>query len=117
MGTNLEQKDINMDSVIAKCKEYYRTNAAGGCLHIVLDDENTEDHSIIFCITFAMEHEDWKAVELCGILLQMTKEERDVLVSRYSEYSHAASYRDSLDMIFPKGWTVKIDKDHVSYKG
>ena len=73
--------------LIEKCKELYDYHSAGGSLHIVLDDENTEDSHIIFSLKEAIKERDWLQVEIAVELLEMTKKQRDKFVKRYSEYA------------------------------
>ena len=37
------------EEIISEIQEIYKTNPAGGALHIVLDDGNTESHFIQWC--------------------------------------------------------------------
>lgn len=54
-------------------------NGAGGNLHIVLDDGNVDDGAINFCYGYASAKEDEEGVRLACALLQLGKEDRDVL--------------------------------------
>jgi hypothetical protein len=51
-------------------------NAVGGSLHIVLDDTNIDNDSLVFCANYAHEHGDWDGVVLAGMMLQMSKTQR-----------------------------------------
>ena len=54
-------------------------NICGGSLHIVLDDGNTETHSVEFCEQLAREHGDEDGVELARVLLRMSRTQRERL--------------------------------------
>ena len=58
--------------------DYYskEENGAGGSLHIVLNDGNIDDDSIIWCINYAKEKGDKDGVKLGKILLGMSKTQR-----------------------------------------
>ena len=51
-------------------------NGAGGCLHIVLDDDNVDDDSVRFCIDYAAECGDEDGVYLAQVLLHMSRTQR-----------------------------------------
>ena len=56
-------------------------NGAGGVLHVVLDDQNTEDSSVRFCLEMAERENDPLAIELCKVLLIMSPTGRGKLAS------------------------------------
>ena len=64
--------------VIPLVKDYYAlpNNGAGGSLHIVLDDGNVQDSSIIFCLDICKKNNDEKGIKLCNLLLRMSKTQR-----------------------------------------
>jgi DNA-directed RNA polymerase specialized sigma subunit len=75
--------------LVALCKEYYQltNNSAGGNLHIVLDDGNTDDNFIDFCIESAKVNGDNKGMLICEKLLKLSKKQRNILVNRhYGDY-------------------------------
>ena len=57
---------------------YYETlnNPCGGYLHVVLDEENTEDCSVQFCMGEAEKNNDHVGVAIGKLLLQLTEEQR-----------------------------------------
>lgn len=64
-------------------KMIYRHHAAGGCMHIVLDDDNTEDDHVDFCVRYIKEtvdNDDWRnawfhCIEMaCAMLLTEMEE-------------------------------------------
>lgn len=65
--------------VAERFTEYLREHPAWGSLHIVLDDHNTEDGCVEFCIEFANEHGDAEGAELATILLRMSQTQRGKL--------------------------------------
>jgi hypothetical protein len=50
--------------------------AAGGCLHIVLDDGNVEDASVLFCLEHAQKEGCPTCEALACALLRMSKTQR-----------------------------------------
>lgn len=64
--------------VLPFVRELYAEHAAGGCLHIVLDDGNLEDHCVRFCIEDAEQRSpEW--ADLCRVILRMSKTQRTKL--------------------------------------
>jgi hypothetical protein len=51
-------------------------NAAGGNLHIILEDQNTSDSDITFCINEAKDKNDVDAVKIAELMLKMSKTQR-----------------------------------------
>jgi hypothetical protein len=62
--------------------DYYALpgNLAGGSLHIVLDDGNTGEDSIVYCQGYSTEAGDDAGYWLATVLLALTDEERDALL-------------------------------------
>lgn len=68
--------------VISSLIEYYYNqgdNAAGGHLHIVLDDGNTEWHHVDWCYKIAAENGDYLGALICDVLLCFSEEEREMM--------------------------------------
>lgn len=80
---------ITVLQLIEECKKYYAmpNNSMGGCLHIVLDDENIKDNHIKFCIETAESKGDKAGVMLGKLLLQASMTQRRKLVSSYCLYA------------------------------
>ena len=66
---------------IQDIRDYYEKdgNAAGGNLHIVLDDGNLDDGSILFCINNCIERNDVDGLRLCKILFACSMTQRGKL--------------------------------------
>lgn len=62
--------------VIDQFRAYHETNLAWGSLHIVLDDGNIQDESVIYCRNYALAQGDADGVVLADILLSMSKTQR-----------------------------------------
>lgn len=73
--TLTSEHEAEVDDLIAT---YYDRdgNAAGGSLHVVLDDSNWRDDSIRFCIDFARDRGDIEGQALAILLLVLPWEER-----------------------------------------
>ena len=54
-------------------------NGVGGSLHIVLDDGNTEDGDVEWCMNYAKEIGDADGVKLAEAILRMSKTQRERL--------------------------------------
>ena len=65
--------------VLPLVKEYYEKdgNCAGGSLHVVLDDGNTEKIFVEGCVEWAKENNDEDGEKLAQLLLMMSKTQRD----------------------------------------
>lgn len=60
--------------------QIYARDGVGGALHIVLDDGNTEDHHIEWCLEHNMRNypeEDWPLYMRCASLLMLVKNPRN----------------------------------------
>lgn len=70
-----------MLELIYKIKSFkeIKGNAAGGVLHIVLDDGNLEDSYILFCKEEAIKKNDKLAIKICDELLMLTHDEREIV--------------------------------------
>jgi len=81
-----EEKYDHFEKLFAVCKVYYAEfeNYAGGNLHIVLSDGNTEDGHVRFCIGEAEREKDYLGVAIGFLLLQLTEEDRDEWWERWN---------------------------------
>lgn len=58
-------------------------NCVGGCLHIVLDDGNLEDHHVRWCRDEAKKRNDQDAMFMADVLLLYSEDERfEILATR-----------------------------------
>lgn len=64
--------------VMPLVKDYYATpgNLAGGNLHIVIEDGNIRNDDIEWCLDKSKKNGDDKGVEICELLLLMSKTQR-----------------------------------------
>jgi hypothetical protein len=67
-------------SLVDKIQHFYLREPCGGCLHIVLDDQNVTDENIAFCIMAAYQQRDWEALEIISAMAQLTVEQRETIV-------------------------------------
>ncbi len=69
---------ITVPEVMDQFVEYLRKpgNGVGGSLHIVLDDQNIQNHHVEFCISHAEQCDDEDGIKLGKILLEMSKTQR-----------------------------------------
>lgn len=57
----------------------YARHSAGCCLHIVLDDGNTEDDSVEWCIGHAIKNECYQCTVIGFVLRVMSRTQRGKL--------------------------------------
>ena len=84
-------KKATWRDLILPCRRYYEKHAAGGNLHIVLDDENIEDHNVEFCLERAREEKDFEGEELAECILALPMRQRRQLVKHYELYRYGAT--------------------------
>lgn len=76
-------------------EEIYEHSVVGGIMHIVLDDRNLGNDSLLYCLELAAgyantpekwpdmdhwTHTEWVAIELCPLMLAMDMKERECLM-------------------------------------
>lgn len=70
--------------VVGLIREIYKTYPAGGALHIVLDDGNTEDEYIRWCIENALNHvegkDQWMFKRCAELMLTMKEHKRNKVI-------------------------------------
>lgn len=71
--------------VLPLVQAVYRRSPTGCCLHIVLDDGNVDDASVVRCHLQAVDRDHPDCEELASKLLQMSKTQRCVLSARALE--------------------------------
>jgi hypothetical protein len=62
--------------VMPLVRKIYEKHAAGCCLHIVTDDDNTENHMVDFCIQRAQEQGHRDCEEAAVLLRRMSRTQR-----------------------------------------
>lgn len=74
--------------VVERFASYYQLpeNGAWGRLHIVLDDQNVDDHSVLFCKEWALEEGDAEGAALADVLLTLSKSQRSRLSWKVDEW-------------------------------
>lgn len=71
-----------VEDAVMLIKELYKTEGAGGLLHIVVDDGNVEDDDIQFCIDYCNEKENKDnpkrelCLEIANKMLRLNYEQR-----------------------------------------
>jgi hypothetical protein len=78
--------EMTVNDVIILAREYYNFNPGGGSLHIVLDDGNTEEDNVNYCMEYSKENGDIAGIMLARALLELSAEQRDELYERFDEY-------------------------------
>jgi hypothetical protein len=72
-----------------RIRDYYRSapdRAAGGWLHIVLEDGNIEDAHVRWCRDEAALNGDVVGSELAGEILELSETDREYLYSKSAEF-------------------------------
>jgi len=74
--------------VMPLIRAYYAKpdHGAGGSLHIVLDDGNTDDDDIRWCREYAVEQGDADGIVLADLLVQMSRAQRNKICNHYDQY-------------------------------
>ena len=62
--------------VLLRFGRYWDEHLAWGSLHIVLEDDNVDDHHVDFCENWAIDHDDHEGYELALLLKGMSKSQR-----------------------------------------
>jgi hypothetical protein len=65
-----------VSEVMPLVRKLYERNAVGCCLHILLDDGNTEDSHAEFCLQEARRTGHLDCIELAGKILGMSRTQR-----------------------------------------
>ena len=76
--------------MIEPCRAYYGEHAAGGSLHIVLDDGNLEDHNVDFCIEYAEKEGDGAGLALARLIRSASRTQRQKLYNNYNLYAYGS---------------------------
>ena len=75
---------LTEQEVVGLIREIYKTYPSGGALHIVLDDGNTEDIFIRWCIENALkdveEKDQWMFVRCAELMLAMPERKRSMAI-------------------------------------
>jgi hypothetical protein len=79
--------------VLPIARKYYDTHPAGGSLHIYLDDGNTSDGNIEFCLKYARQEHDEEGAALATLLLQMSQTQRTKLYHLLRRPAESANKR------------------------
>lgn len=82
VGMGAVQRDDALVEAMAKCEMFYRFegNGAGGSLHVVLDDYNTERDTVAYCMKYASGRGDIAGAQLALLLLALRDDEIDLAV-------------------------------------
>lgn len=72
--------------------EYYQNHAAGGWLHVVLDDGNLEDRFIEHAKEGASRELDIAAFNIAQDLLKLSRTQRKKLYAHYDWYCYGAAH-------------------------
>lgn len=73
------------ESIRQRFLDYYEENPTWGSLHIVLDDGNTEEDSVRFCVRAAEKSGDTEGAFLARLLLPLTDEQREWIYEHQTE--------------------------------
>ena len=67
---------IEYDAALRLTNKIYKDNPLGCCLHIVLDDRNIEDKSVLSCIDTARVRNHKDCLALALMVLNLSKTQR-----------------------------------------
>lgn len=74
----VEGWEVNLFNLKILIHEYCEVpeNVCGGNLHIVIDDQNLDDGSIVFCYKQCKEAKDYMGMLICSLLIQIDTNRR-----------------------------------------
>jgi hypothetical protein len=75
-GPIVNNCNITVPDVVDLFRTYHAANSSWGSLHIVLEDLNLKNNSVLYCINAAQEKGDREGEDLAWILLSMSKTQR-----------------------------------------
>lgn len=80
----MTERKPTVPEVLPKVKAYLKLpgNIIGGSLHAYLDDGNTKESDIRWCLEYAQERGDKEGIELAEILLRMSRTQRIKIADR-----------------------------------
>ncbi len=85
-------------SVLARFAVYLEANPSWGSLHVVLDEGNVGDSTVVGCMEWAARHDDLEGIALADILLLMSKSQRGRMDRKAREYlERRNAQEDALD--------------------
>lgn len=93
----------SMIELLEYCRKLYELDgcAAGGPLHILLDDDNYEDADIMFCLRECLAHPEHPGsrigFNICQEYLKMSMEERSLFDWMWNGFSGECSYTEPDD--------------------
>ena len=61
---------------------YYETDAAGGCVHIILDDGNYGQGFAQSCLDYSLEKDDFWGETISRLLLDFNEDEQEQILER-----------------------------------
>lgn len=82
------------DALVAIIRFIYFVNCAGGELHIVLDDFNVDNSTIVWCKS-NLEHGNYYKLyrKCCDLLLMLTEQERKDIIKKANGYLYYCYWR------------------------
>lgn len=78
--TDLNEKQQKALMLAVLIEKYTETEITGGSLHIILDDCNTTDKDVLFCLEHSKNKKDFWGEQLCNLLLCFSEEERTNII-------------------------------------
>ncbi|CAB4151703.1 hypothetical protein UFOVP591_31 [uncultured Caudovirales phage] len=84
----------NTNLCVELISEIYQVQSVGGHLHIFSEDWNLYDDDLEFCLNAALKEEDpedgsSQVIEVCKLLLEMTREQRATVLAVQAGYIKA----------------------------
>lgn len=81
----MSKKEIKLQKawmLVCLIEEYYKTDAAGGCVHIITDDGNYGKGYAQHCLDYAIEQKDYWGEQIARLLLEFNEEEQEQIIER-----------------------------------
>lgn len=80
------EKKHRVPQVMPRFIEFMAGHPVGCCLHIVLDDGNTETHHVQWCLDEAKREQHPLCIALAELLLELTPHQRNQVWDRLAFY-------------------------------
>ena len=81
----MSEKEIKLQKawmLVCLIEKYYKTDGAGGCVHIITDDGNYGKGCAQHCLDYAIEQKDYWGEHIARLLLEFNEEEQEQIVER-----------------------------------
>lgn len=82
-----------LDATAKAVYDFLEVNTVGGCLHVVLGDENIDDDDVELGLQHAKDEGDSRAIAIAEAMLEMTECERGYVITKAAITGEGAAER------------------------